>query len=133
MKKFSSAHRGTFSYWFAHWRAFNALAMKMHCWQWHHLFHDIEKPFLMLIWRDYARVQKWHREHNAHHIEYARGCEHWNTLDMILDWQCSHETKLDAQKRAIDIINDYLQKYDEYSREHEIFVKMKIVAQIMFF
>ena len=88
---FSKEERSTFPYWFAHWCAFNMTALNLRAWKFKYLFHDIEKPWLRLFW-DYEKVQRWHRYHNNHHLEYMyRG-----TIDieaMLIDWECSRFTK----------------------------------------
>ena len=55
---FTKAERASFSYWFAHWCAYNMTALNLKCWKLKYLFHDIEKPWLMLFWRNYNKVQK---------------------------------------------------------------------------
>lgn len=87
---FSKEERSTFPYWFAHWCAFNMTALNLRVWKFKYLFHDIEKPWLRLFW-DYKKVQRWHRSHNNHHLEYIYG-----TIDieaMLIDWECSRFTK----------------------------------------
>ena len=69
-KKFSKEQRSSFAYWYYHWKAFNLTALHLGCWKFKYLFHDFEKPWLMLFWRDYKKVQTWHRSHNKHHIQY---------------------------------------------------------------
>ena len=89
---FTKEERSSFKYWFAHWCAFQMTALNHKCWKFKYLFHDIEKPWLMLMWKDYSRVQKWHRTHNSHHLEYKNKCE----IDyeaMAIDWECSRFTK----------------------------------------
>ena len=86
---FSKEERSTFPYWFAHWCAFNMTALNLRAWKFKYLFHDIEKPWLRLFW-DYEKVQRWHREHNSHHLEYM------GVIDieaMLIDWECSKFTK----------------------------------------
>ena len=97
---FSKNERATFKYTFAHWCAFQMTALNNKCWKFKYLFHDIEKPFLKLIW-PYKKVQKWHRFHNNHHIENYfyqmakskyRKCNYdWEAT--AIDWECSHYTK----------------------------------------
>lgn len=65
---FNKNERATFKYTFAHWCAFQMTALNNNCWKFKYLFHDVEKPFLKLIW-NYKKVQKYHRFHNNHHIE----------------------------------------------------------------
>lgn len=87
---FTKEDRAKFPYWFAHWCAFNMTALNLGCWKFKYLFHDIEKPWLMLLWRDYKRVQQWHRKHNRHHMEYPG---EWDAEGMVIDWECSRFTK----------------------------------------
>ena len=90
---FSKAERSGFKYWFAHWCAFNMTALNLRCWKFKYLFHDIEKPWLKLILRDYKKVQKWHREHNSHHLEYFIKHKKADWEAMVIDWECSRHTK----------------------------------------
>ena len=71
-KKFTVKEKSTFQYWFYHWLAFNYTAWKLGVWKPKWLLHDIEKPWLKLIWGDYMRVKQWHKHHNKHHIFYGR-------------------------------------------------------------
>ena len=91
--RFTKEDRSTFSYWFAHWCAFNLTALNLKLWKPKYLFHDIEKPFLKLIW-EYPRVQKWHRTHNSHHLEYYVLHQKADWEAMIIDWECSGMTKV---------------------------------------
>lgn len=50
---------------------------------------------------DYKKVQKFHRKHNAHHLEYI-GKHNW--IDMIIDWECSRFTKESCPRTAIQEI-----------------------------
>lgn len=113
-KKFTKDQRSTFSYWFAHWRAFNELARELGVWKFRHLFHDLEKPFLRLF-MDYRKVQEIHRRHNAHHLEY-QGRRNW--LDMYLDWECSRYTKIASPRTAVEEANLKLENgtmsYNDY-------------------
>lgn len=119
---FSKKDRSTFKYWFAHWCSFQMTALNLHVWKPKYLLHDIEKPWLLLLWKDYKRVQKWHREHNNHHIEYAE--IHGNTelekrlnkidmVAMVIDNECSHFTKEDAPLTAIQYGRYKLNNIDE--------------------
>ena len=55
---FDKSQRSKFDYWFAHWCAFNMTALNLGVWKFKYLFHDIEKPWLMLMWKNYKRVQQ---------------------------------------------------------------------------
>lgn len=107
--RFTKEDRSTFSYWFAHWCAFNLTALNLKLWKPKYLLHDIEKPFLKLIW-EYPKVQKYHRTHNSHHLEYYQihGKADWET--MMIDWECSGMTKvacpLDARGEMNRILNE---------------------------
>ena len=94
-KKFTVEQKSSFSYWFYHWLAFNYTAWKLGVWKPKWLLHDIEKPWLKLIWGDYLRVRKWHKHHNSHHIFYGRryGMNKIDWLGAVIDWECSHFTK----------------------------------------
>ena len=115
---FSKEERSTFPYWFAHWCAFNMTALNLRAWKFKYLFHDIEKPWLRLFW-DYEKVQRWHRYHNSHHLEYMyRG-----TVDveaMLIDWECSRFTKeaspLTARQEWEKIVEEWnaCDQYDHY-------------------
>ena len=89
---FDKSERSTFKYWFAHLCAFNMTALNLKAWKFKYLFHDFEKPWLMLLWKDYTRVQTWHRKHNRHHLEYA-GNKNYDFDAMVIDWECSRFTK----------------------------------------
>lgn len=106
MRLYTKEERSSFSYWFAHWRSYQKVAMQLHAWKFKYLFHDIEKPFLMFLWKDYPRVQKWHRTNNRHHLEYDDGLpEPWKRCDyiaMVIDWECSRFTKAAAQANAYE-------------------------------
>ena len=100
---FGKDQRSTFSYWFAHWCAFQLVALGLGIWKFKFLFHDWEKPWLRLWWRgNYRKVQIWHRLHRRHHLEY--GLIHgWDSLDidaLIVDWECCGLSKTEAQLDA---------------------------------
>ena len=101
MKLFKETEKSTFAYWFAHWRAFNLTAMLLGVWHPRFLLHDIEKPFLMFIWKDYQRVRQYHRTHSRHHWAYA-GNKDYDYLAMVIDWECSRFSKADAQMTAYE-------------------------------
>ena len=91
---FTKEERSGFKYWFAHWCAFQMTALNLKCWRPKYLLHDIEKPWLKLLWGDYKMVQRWHRKHNSHHLGYFfthNGKTDWQA--MVIDWECSRFTK----------------------------------------
>jgi hypothetical protein len=98
-KKFSKEQRSSFTYWYYHWKAFNLTAFHLGCWKFKYLFHDIEKPWLMLFWRDYKKVQTWHRAHNNHHIQYSHIFDiDWEAV--VSDWESSQYTKFACPRNA---------------------------------
>lgn len=115
--KFNVDKKGTFKYTFWHWLAYNLVAMKLGAWKPKWLLHDIEKPWLKLIWGDYKRVQKWHKHHNKHHIFSGRryGLNKVDWLAAVLDWESSRYSKKAASKTALEqansIINGNENKY----------------------
>lgn len=116
-KKFDKSERSSFTYWFWHWLAFNSVAWKLGVWKPKWLLHDIEKPWLKLIWGDYKRVQKWHKHHNRHHIFYGRlhGLNKIDWLAAVIDWECSRYSKNAAQKTAREEIISILSQTDKYT------------------
>ena len=130
VKGFDKNYRGKFGYWFAHWCAYNLTAITLHCWKPKYLLHDIEKPFLLCLARDYKKVQKWHRQHNKHHTEYAFtnketmpdfGKIDWEAA--VIDWECSKLTKTQAQMNARETLewlvsHGIWKSYEKTIREH---------------
>lgn len=121
MKLYKESEKSTFAYWFAHWKAFNLVAMLLGVWEFRFLFHDIEKPFLMWIWKDYSRVRQYHRTHARHHWAYS-GNKGYDYLGMVIDWECSRFSKADAQMTAYET---YLREFGTYP-EHTDELKNKI-------
>ena len=124
-KKFDIKDKSKFSYWFWHWLAYNYTAVKLHAWRPKFLLHDIEKPWLKLIWGDYDKVKKWHREHNSHHTMYGRihGWEKMDWLGGIIDWECSRLTKnackLNGREKTDYMISD---KNKSFSDEEKVMI-----------
>lgn len=103
--------KSSFKYWFAHWCAFNMTAINLGCWKPRFLRHDIEKPWLFLILRDYNKVKKIHRMFSKHHMENDLQKD---LLAMVIDWECSKFTKPDAQLNARETMDKYYPEYKEY-------------------
>lgn len=98
---FTPEEKSGFSYYFAHLFAYNMTALNLKCWKWKYLLHDIEKPWLKLLWGNYQKVREWHRKNNRHHLTYKDP----NNIDweaMILDWECSRFTKQDSKLNAVE-------------------------------
>ena len=110
---FDKESRSTFKYWFAHWCAFQMVALNLHVWRPKYLLHDIEKPWLRLFF-PYAEVQIWHREHSNHHLEYLKkhNVEDIDIMAMIIDCECSRFTKqkapLTAKEEIAKLLNLFL-------------------------
>jgi hypothetical protein len=117
LKKFDKSQRSTFEYWINHYLAYNLVAMKLGVWKPKWLLHDIEKPWLKLLWVDYKRVQKWHKHHNKHHIFYGRrgGLNKVDWLAAVIDWEASRYTKLAAQKTAREEVESLLTQTEKYT------------------
>lgn len=126
---FDKESRSTWKYWFAHWCSFQMTAILLKCWKPKYLFHDIEKPILLSLTKDYKKVQRWHREHNRHHTEYALshrlkdGTPRFDKIDWeaaVIDWECSRHTKRQAQMNAREtldwLISEDHQPWHSYSK-----------------
>lgn len=100
---FTKQDRSTFKYWFAHWCAFQMTALNLGIWKFKYLFHDWEKPWLKLF-LPYRVVQKYHREHSKHHVEYAlkHGAHNVDIDAMVIDNECSRFTKTASPYTAIE-------------------------------
>lgn len=109
-KKYDKEDRGKLVYTLSHWLAFNYVAIRQGCWRPRFLLHDAEKPFLMLWYRgNYSKVQRWHRTHSRHHLEYS-GKHSMDWLGMIIDWECAHLTKRAKPLTALGKIQDLVSK-----------------------
>lgn len=130
MKLFTKQDRSTFPYWFAHWASYQMVAILCHAWKFKYLFHDIEKPFLMLLWKDYKRVQKFHREHNRHHLSY-KGNKELDYEAIVIDWECSRLTKESSPLTALETANKYLEigKIDktQYKKLYAVIKKFNLI------
>jgi len=122
---FTKEEKSSFSYWFAHWCAFQMTALNLHHWRFKYLFHDFEKPWLKLV-LPYDKVKRFHRNHADHHITYfiKHGNADWQA--MLIDWECCRFTKiacpLNAEKELIRVCDEIEQtnKYgftkDQYKK-----------------
>lgn len=109
---FGKEYRSHFSYWFAHWCAFQMTALNLGMWKPKYLFHDIEKPWRLLLSKDYSLVQRLHRERHNHHTEYALTYG-WDKMDWeaaVIDWECSRFTKREAQMNARETLEWLVEK-----------------------
>ena len=120
-KKFTVKEKSTFKYWYYHWLAFNYTAWKLGVWKPKWLLHDIEKPWLKLIWGDYMRVRQWHKHHNSHHIFYGRrnGMNKIDWLGAVIDWECSHLTKVVAERNGREEVDYLISDKSKYTKDEK--------------
>lgn len=129
---FSKEERSSFKYWFAHWCAFQMTALNLKCWKFRFLFHDIEKPWLKLILRNYQKVQKWHRYHNKHHVEYFIEHDTADYLAMVIDWECSRFTKESQPLNARQELENVLKRMDlSTSQKHNLEINVNKVLVVL--
>lgn len=113
----------TFKYWFAHWCAFNMLALNLHKWKPKYLLHDIEKPFLKLLWKDEKRVQKFHTKHSKHHPQH-KPFKNLDVEAMLLDWECARYTKEFAHLSAREFYEEkYKGEKGRFTKEEETIIE----------
>ena len=121
MRLFTKAERSSFPYWFAHWCAFNMTAIMCNHWKPGYLLHNWYKPWIR-IFLPYEKVQKFHRTHSRHHLEWldnqlknkknsrSKVFEKFDWKGMLIDWECSRFTKLASPRTAAEeaklIFND---------------------------
>lgn len=103
MYGFTKEDRSSFPYWFAHWCAFQMVALNCHKWKFGYVFHDLYKPWLRLF-MSYDKVQMFHNKNSHHHLLYVflHGAKHADWVGMIIDWECSRFTKQAAELNARD-------------------------------
>lgn len=119
---FTKEERSTFKYWFAHWCAFQLVALVLRVWKPKYLLHDVEKPWLRLWYRgNYSKVQTWHRTHRKHHLDYPGKKDY---LEMIIDWECSRFTKENAPLSAYQ---NFKRRESTLSKEDYIGVKKVLI------
>ena len=111
---FNREQRSKFNYWFAHWCAFQMVALCLHIWKPKYLFHDIEKPWLRLF-LPYKKVQKIHRKFNRHHEQWLERHNHIPVdIDaLIIDNECSRFTKQAATLTALQYFNKKLSECEQ--------------------
>jgi len=121
---FGPEQKAGFAYTAAHVCAYNMTALNLGVWKFKYIFHDWEKPWLMLIAKyilrkpePYKWVQRWHRTHRKHHVQYFRHAmmsqkgRSINAIETILDWECSRFTKAASGRTAYEY---YIAKKDTF-------------------
>lgn len=122
VRLFGKSERSSFKYWFAHWCAFQLVALDLRTWKWKYLLHDIEKPWMKLWYRgNYKKVQTRHREHSRHHLEYglSKGWDKFDPWACVIDWECCAYTKIQAQLDARETLEYEVskEKWKPYEKE----------------
>lgn len=114
---FTEDQKSTFPYYFAHVCAYNMVALNLGVWKPKYIFHDWEKPWMLLLAKGlkkvgllkqepYEWVRNWHRTHRKHHVQYYRmptlhkDGRMPDVVEMILDWESSRYTKLASPRNA---------------------------------
>ncbi len=113
MKKFSKQERSSWRYFWAHWCAFQMVALNLGVWKPKYLLHDWYKPWLKMFGVPYKRIQKFHRTHSNHHLEYLK-YGHPHKLDwmaMVIDWECSQYTKEACNRNAREEMEDWISNH----------------------
>ena len=115
LPKFDKSQRSTFRYWWNHWKAFQWVAMDCGVWEPRYIFHDWYKPWLRLV-LPYEKVQRIHRYHSKHHLEWAAGHdrEKVDWYGMIVDWECSRFTKEKSPYPARQAMEIEIEKHPGY-------------------
>ena len=104
MKKFDKSERSTWKYYFAHWCAFQMVALNLGIWKFRYIFHDWYKPWLKMFGMPYEKIQRFHRRHSKHRLEWLDGHSPANMdwISWIVDWECSQYTKEACYRNARD-------------------------------
>lgn len=124
--RFDRKDRSSFSYWFAHWCAFQLTALNYKRWKPKYLFHDIEKPWLKLF-LSYKKVQRIHNKHNKHHLLYYFIHEKADWEAMIIDWECGRLTKQQCPRNAVDEYYRIFDEFERYINNDEVFDNKSII------
>ena len=117
---FDENDKSSFPYWFAHWCSFQLCALNLKIWKFKYLFHDFEKPWMRLF-MPYKKVQKWHRNHNKHHLEYGLryGFDKIDWEALMIDWECSQMSKKQCPLNCREEMENKLseEKWQPYQKE----------------
>ena len=103
MKKFTKADRSTWRYFWAHWCAFQMVAITLGVWKFKYLFHDWYKPWLKMFGMPYKKIQRFHRTHSNHHLEWlivGGSPKEFDWEALVIDWECSQYTKENCPRNA---------------------------------
>lgn len=131
MKKFTKAERSGWRYFWAHWCAFQMVAITLHIWKFKYLFHDWYKPWLKMLGVPYNKIQRFHRLHSNHHLEwwtdYDSSNKCWLDFDwdaLIIDWECSQYTKENCPRNARQEMEHVLSGVMDDNLRHHMTLEM---------
>ena len=110
MKKFNKQERSSWRYFWAHWCAFQMVAVTLGVWKPKHLFHDWYKPWLKMFGVPYEDIQKFHRMNSSHHLEYLeyKNPVKLDWVSLVVDWECSQYTKNACKNNARAEMEDWI-------------------------
>ena len=115
MRKFTRKDRSTWPYFWAHWCAFQMVALNLGVWKFKYLFHDWYKPWLKMLGIPYKKIQRFHRTHSNHHLEWlivGGSPKNFDWEALIIDWECSRFTKKSCPRNAREEM-DYILTLDK--------------------
>lgn len=124
MRKFTKEERSSWPYFWAHWCAFQMVAINLGVWKFKYLFHDWYKPWLKMFGVPYKKIQKFHKEHANHHLEHlllTGKAPNFDWEAMIIDWECSQYTKEACPRNAREQMEYKLSKLDADKDKYLIF------------
>lgn len=117
---FTREERSTFSYWFAHWCAYQMTALNLRIWKPKYLLHDIEKPWLKLF-LPYDKVQNFHNNHASHHLIHYLQTGKLDIDAWIIDTECGRYTKNASLYQGV--VEKLYSSFNEYELYLETCIK----------
>ena len=117
---FTKEERSTFSYWFAHWCAYQMTALNLRIWKPKYLLHDIEKPWLKLF-LPYDKVQNFHNNHSSHHLIHYLQTGKLDIDAWIIDTECGRYTKNASLYQGV--VEKLYSSFNEYELYLETCIK----------
>lgn len=127
MKKFSKSKRSTWRYFWAHWCAFQMVAITLGIWKFKYLFHDWYKPWMKMLGFSYDDIQKFHKTHSNHHLEYLdnHDLKEFDWDAMIIDNECSQYTKESCTRNAYEEMLYIIENNNKPHIKHVVEMYMK--------
>ena len=110
MKKFNKQERSSWHYFWAHWCAFQMVALNLGVWKPKYLLHDWYKPWLKMFGVPYKKIQRFHRINSDHHLEYLdyKQPHKLDWMAMVIDWECSQYTKEACHRNAREEMENWI-------------------------